>query len=287
MAEDIEPVAPNLDSLTAPLLLLCREAGAVIRQHYLSAESPEVISKSDDTPLTRADIESHGILSAGLKRIAPGLPILSEESPSEELSGRHEWRAFWMVDPLDGTKEFLARTGEFTINIALVSDYRPVLGLIYRPMTEEGFFGIPGTGAWRSAASEPEERESLACEPLNEDRSLVVLASRRHRGRRLGACLDWLESRWCGLERRNSGSALKFCDMAAGQGDVYPRFSRCSEWDVAAGDALVTAAGGAVLGLDGRPLQYNRRDTLLSENFIAVADPGHSLWPELLAELPA
>jgi 3'(2'), 5'-bisphosphate nucleotidase len=286
MVESLNPETLELNSLVDPLLTLCREAGNRICQHYHSAESPEVISKSDDTPLTRADLESHAILSEGLRRIAPDLPILSEESSPDELSGRRNWPAFWLVDPLDGTKEFLGRTGEFTINIALVRGARPVLGVIYRPISEAAFVGVPGEGAWRIQGTCVEARQPLACRPLVAGRPLLVLASRRHRGRRLGECLDWLEAGWGALERRNSGSALKFCDMAAGEGDFYPRFSLCSEWDVAAGDALVSAAGGAVLGLDGRPLQYNQRDTLLSENFLAVADPAHPLWSKLLQELP-
>ena len=286
MVESLNPETLELNSLVDPLLTLCREAGNRICQHYHSAESPEVISKSDDTPLTRADLESHAILSEGLRRIAPDLPILSEESSPDELSGRRNWPAFWLVDPLDGTKEFLGRTGEFTINIALVRGARPVLGVIYQPISEAAFVGVPGEGAWRIQGTCVEARQPLACRPLVAGRPLLVLASRRHRGRRLGECLDWLEAEWGALERRNSGSALKFCDMAAGEGDFYPRFSLCSEWDVAAGDALVSAAGGAVLGLDGRPLQYNQRDTLLSENFLAVADPAHPLWSKLLQELP-
>ena len=287
MGEDAKPDTADLNSLVVPLLALCRKAGAGICRHYHSAGSPEVVAKSDDTPLTRADLESHAVLSKGLNSLTPDLPILSEESSPEELSGRRDWRSFWLVDPLDGTKEFLGRTGEFTINIALVRDARPVLGVIYRPITEEGFVGLPGEGAWRTGGSGGEAREPLACAPLDDRRPLVVLASRRHRGRRLGVCLSWLEAERGALERRDSGSALKFCDMAAGEGDVYPRFSLCSEWDVAAGDALVTAAGGAVLGLDGRPLKYNQRNTLLSENFLAVADPANPLWTRLLRALPA
>ena len=175
-------------------MMLCREAGDGICRHYRSAESPEVVSKSDDTPLTRADLESHTILSEGLRRIAPDLPILSEESPPDELSGRRDWPVFWLVDPLDGTKEFLGRTGEFTINIALVRGARPALGLIYRPITDEVFVGIPGEGAWRIRGTRTEAREPLACRPLVAGRPLLVLASRRHRGRRLGDCLAWLRT---------------------------------------------------------------------------------------------
>jgi len=275
----------DLSAFIEPLLALSREAGELICEHYNRAESPEVIAKSDETPLTRADLDSHEALQVGLGSIAADIPILSEESSEPELAGRHQWPRFWLVDPLDGTKEFIARTGEFTINVALVEKARPVLGLIYRPTTGEGYLGIPGTGAWLYPGPDA-ARKPLTCRQLEPGRPLRVLASRRHRGQRLEACLNWLETTWGPLERHNSGSAIKFCDMALGEGDFYPRYSLCSEWDVAAGDAIVTAAGGAVLGLDGRPLRYNERDTLLSENFFVVADPGHTLWRDLLESQP-
>jgi len=277
-------IGPDVDALTAPLLALCRQAGARILEHYHAAGTPEIIAKPDDTPLTRADLDSHRVIEAGLSALAPSIPILSEESSETELAGRREWQRFWLVDPLDGTKEFIARTGEFTINIALVADGRPELGMIYVPMTGESYVGIPGSGAWLIVDS-LDERKPLRCQRLVAGSPLRVLASRRHKGQRLSDCLDWLSDQWGPIERVNSGSALKFCDMARGEGDFYPRFSLCSEWDVAAGDAIVTAAGGAVLGLDGQPLRYNQRDTLLSENFLGVANPTHPLWSSLIESL--
>jgi 3'(2'), 5'-bisphosphate nucleotidase len=189
-----------------------------------------------------------------------------------------------MVDPLDGTREFLERSGEFTINVALIVAQRPVIGVLYEPMTHAANLGIPGEGAWRLCrngehwASVPLQTRALPTDHM------TVLASRRHRNPRLDLCLEILSASHS-LERQNSGSALKFCDLAAGRGDFYPRFSPCSEWDVAAGDALVCAAGGEVLGLDGQPLKYNARDTLLSPHFLAVGDREAPLWSALLAAL--
>ena len=277
----------NLDALVEPLLALCQKAAELICRHYHSAEAVNVESKADDTPLTRADVESHQLLVSGLRKLTPGIPILSEESSAAELAGRRDWSTLWLVDPLDGTKEFLGRTGEFTINIALVRGDRPILGIIYRPLEDQAWVGIPGQGAWRYRMLQTAAPEPVECRQLRAGQAMVVLASRRHRGRRLGECLSWIEGNWGPLARENSGSALKFCQLAAGEGDFYPRFSLCSEWDVAAGDALVAAAGGAVLGLDGKPLRYNQRDTLLSENFIALADPGHPLWSSFLAQWQA
>ncbi len=241
--------------------------------------------KADRSPLTEADLASHETLESGLRALTPELPILSEESDHSSIKERHQWRRFWLVDPLDGTREFIERSGEFTINIALVDDGRPVLGFIHEPLRGITNIGVPGQGAWRATQNGAALRwQTLRTRQLPE-RELVVLSSHRHRNERLAATLELLSERYH-LERRNSGSALKFCDLAAGRGDVYPRFSLCSEWDVAAGDALVNAAGGQLWGVDGQPLRYNARDTLLSPHFVAVGDPRQSLWEELLQHLP-
>ena len=207
-----------------------------------------------------------------------GLPVLSEESKELPFEERAGWNPFWMVDPLDGTKEFLGGTGEFTVNIALIEGHRAVFGLVAVPMESAVYVGGAGLGAWRLAAG---EWEPILARPLDSNGTVVVLASRRHRGERLDACLDALQSRVATLRRDNAGSALKFCRLAEGAADFYPRYSPCSEWDTAAGQALLEGAGGAVLGLDGKPLTYNRRDTLLSPDFHAIADPSQSLWAEL------
>jgi 3'(2'), 5'-bisphosphate nucleotidase len=298
---------PAAQELLPPLLSLCEEASSAIVSAYREAGSAAAAEraegsappgllreKSDRSPLTLADLASHDILAAGLARLTPGLPLLSEESPPESVAGRREWPVLWMVDPLDGTREFLERSGQFTINVALLRDGRPELGVIYEPLAQHAYVGVVAGGdtwgadeagawlMWRASAGW--EREALTTRSLPKH-SLTLLSSRRHRNERLTASLEFLEERFA-VERDNSGSALKFCDLAAGRGDVYPRYSPCSEWDVAAGDALVTAAGGAVWGLDCRPLRYNSRDTLLSPNFIAVGDPGQGLWQELLDTLP-
>lgn len=271
----------DLPALVSPLLQRCLEAGEAICSHYHAPGADQYQSKGDDSPLTRADLDSHAILARGLREMSPQLPILSEESPASDQAGRREWPRYWLVDPLDGTKEFLARTGEFTVNIALVSDHRAVLGLLYLPLERCAYVGIPGQGAWHYRYQLGWQSRALSVRSLSQGNPLVVLASRRHGGARLQSCLNWLQEAWGPVERRNSGSALKFCQLAAGQADFYPRYSPCCEWDTAAGQALLEAAGGALLDLDGRPLRYNTRDSLLSPDFHAVADPGHPLWRNL------
>ena len=277
--QDLIPLVPRL-------LDLCREAGEVICRHYHAPGEVEVQSKTDDSPLTRADLDSHVILRDGLQALTTHWPVLSEESSAEHKAQRHDWQRFWMVDPLDGTKEFVAGNGEFTINVALIDDDRPVLGLLYLPLERHGYVGLPGHFARRYR---PDKEggwcyEAIATRALQAGEPLAVLASRRHRGSELADCLQWLGEHWGSIERRNSGSALKFCHMAEGAGDFYPRFSPCSEWDVAAGQALLEAAGGAILGLGGEPLRYNCRESLLSPHFLAIAEPGNALWQQYLAE---
>ena len=270
-----------LESLVPSLLSLCEEAGAAICEHYHAPDADHYEAKGDDSPLTRADLASDAILALGLKQLSPELPILSEESSHIDVEERLGWPRYWLVDPLDGTKEFLARTGEFTINLALVDDHRPVLGVLFLPLTRMAYVGIPGSRAWRRDMASGED-VALHTRPLSVEQPLAVLASRRHKGRRLLACLDWLGERWPQLERHNSGSALKFCQLAEGTGDFYPRFSRCCEWDTAAGHAVLEAAGGALLGMDGEPLRYNLTESVYSPNFYGLGEPRHPLWRELL-----
>lgn len=272
------------EELVIPLLEMCREAGELVRSHYHAPGSGELESKSDDSPLTQADLASDRLLKERLAQLAGGLPILSEESPSRELTDRREWTRYWLVDPLDGTKEFLSGSGEFTINIALIDTHEVVLGVVYLPLEAVGYVGIPGAKAHRYTREDGDSwrAQPISVRTLEAGRPLVVLASRRHRGKRLHECLDWLGEHWGQIERRDAGSALKFCQLAAGEGDFYPRFSPCSEWDTAAGQAVLEAAGGVLLDTDGEPLRYNLHESLYSPHFFALADPTAELWAKLL-----
>src|SRR5690606_23956458 len=194
----------------------CFEAGELICQHYHAPGDSGLSAKADDSPLTHADLDSHVHLRDGLAQLTPGLPLLSEESSPATKAQRHAWRRFWLVDPLDGTKEFVAGTGEFTINIALVENHQPVLGVLYVPLQKLAYVGIPGHFAARFSTDDglTWERKPLLTQPLADDRDsaasrgLTVLSSRRHRNAQLDACLAWLETRRGPLLRENSGSAL-------------------------------------------------------------------------------
>jgi 3'(2'), 5'-bisphosphate nucleotidase len=279
----------DLQRWVLPLLELSAAAGEAICQHYYASASGDFEAKRDDSPLTLADLASHRLLSAGLHALDPAIPLLSEESAAGEIAQRHTWDRYWLVDPLDGTREFLERTGEFTINIALIDRHRPVLGVLYLPLERAAYIGIPGAGAqsYRLGADGRRETRELSTRRLRTGSTLRVMASRRHKGAQLEAHLAWLEQQWGPIGRENMGSALKFSRMASGEGDFYPRFSPCCEWDTAAGQAVLEAAGGCVVGLDGQPLRYNVGDSLYSPPFYAIADGDHPLWKKLLEAGPA
>lgn len=265
------------------LLSLCAEAGDLIAREYHGAHADEYREKSDDSPITRADLAAHHCLVDGLRQLLPDIPVLSEESPRQVIDRRHAWQRLWLVDPLDGTREFLDRTGEFTVNLALVEDAAPRLGILYLPLEQVAYLGIPGENGWQCRRREEGwTRRELTPRAFPQHGGMTVLASRRHSNAQLDKILSLLESRAGPVERLSSGSALKFTQLADGRGDCYPRFSPCSEWDVAAGQAILESVGGAVLGLDGRPLRYNARESLLSPHFLAVADSRAQLWREML-----
>lgn len=241
---------------------LAREAGAAILAVY--AQDFSVETKDDDSPLTQADLASHRIIVAGLRALAPDIPVLSEEDAGIPWETRHRWPRHWLVDPLDGTREFVKKNGEFTVNIALIEDGRPVLGVVYAPVFDYLLHAERGVGAFLREAGEDIALSTRrpATAPLR------VAASRSHLDPRTAAALE----RMGDTERHGLGSSLKFCRIAEGRIDVYPRFGPTSEWDTAAAQCVLEAAGGVVLRLDGTPLDYNRKDNILNPDFIALGD---------------
>ena len=264
-----ETGTPDPAALLDGVLAACREAAAAILAVYERDFAVE--TKDDDSPLTEADMASHRIIKRHLLALTPDIPLLSEESTRQAWHDRRDWRALWIVDPLDGTREFVKRNGEFTINVALAVDHRPVLGVIGIPVHGILYAGIPGQGAWRIRDDErtPVSTRVPATDPP------VVLGSRSHSNPRMAAYLEALGEH----ELMARGSALKFCSVAAGEADFYPRLGPTSEWDTAAGDAIVEAAGGRVVNaVTGEVLTYNARETLLNPEFLVSGDPGRA-WP--------
>ncbi len=262
------------------VIAIAHEASRRIMAIY--AQDFRVEWKSDASPLTAADLAAHDYISTQLAALTPDIPVLSEESATIPAAERLRWRRLWLVDPLDGTREFVKKNGEFSVNIALIEEGVATWGVIVQPLNGFIHYGGAGHGAWQrphpQGVSTPMQPRRPATAPL------MLAASRSHGD---GGEGDALRARmaalpvFAGAHTRRLGSSLKFCHLAAGQLDVYPRLGPTGEWDTAAGQAIVEGAGGAVLALDGRPFRYNQRDTLLNGSFIAAADP--ALLTALLA----
>ncbi|MGA9421464.1 MAG: 3'(2'),5'-bisphosphate nucleotidase CysQ [Rhodanobacteraceae bacterium] len=220
--------------------------------------------KDDRSPLTAADLAAHRIIAQGLDALTPGWPVLSEESAAIGWPERSKWQRYWLVDPLDGTREFVRRNGEFTVNIALIEQHRPVLGIVQTPVTGDLASAWRGGGSWLTRAGAAPVRLTTRRRPA----TLIVAGSRSHASDRETAMLGQLGA----YERQPLGSSLKFVRIAAGEADLYLRLGATSEWDTAAGQCVLEEAGGAVLDLAGNRLSCNARDTLINPEFVAVGD---------------
>ena len=251
----------NLQNFIEPIATMATDAGKAILEVY--ATDFEVQNKEDASPLTQADMASHRIIDAALRQLTPDIPIISEESGLPEFAVRSTWSRYWLIDPLDGTKEFVSRNGEFTVNIALIDNGRPLLGVVYVPVSGVTYIGCEGHGAERRSAQggrEPIRVVDKSASPVR------VVGSRSHRGASLDAFLENLVK----FEMLPMGSSLKFCRVAEGEADIYPRLGPTSEWDTAAAQAVVEQAGGQVLTLDGQALKYNSKEDILNPYFMVI-----------------
>ncbi len=239
----------DLCSLLPPLRRLVRQAGAAILTVYNSDFA--VQAKDDASPVTAADIEAERLILAGLAELTPDIPVVSEEAAAAGQRVDVSGGTFWLVDPLDGTKEFVKRNGEFTVNIGLVVDGRPQLGVLYAPIPDRLFAACPGQATVEDQGAQP---RPIACRQPGPA-GMIVLSSRSHRD---PARFERFVADFRVAELHLSGSSLKFALIAAGEADLYPRFGPTMEWDTAAGHAILTAAGGCLTELDGTPLAYGK-----------------------------
>jgi 3'(2'), 5'-bisphosphate nucleotidase len=260
----------DLPGLIESVVSISRLAGREILKFYDSGFDVEM--KDDNSPLTTADRAAHHLIQTALEQLTPEIPVWSEESAAIPYAVRRHWKEFWLVDPLDGTKEFIKRNGEFTVNIALIRDHQAVMGIVHVPVTDISYFGSKNTGAWRQQGSTGAKTIRVrqpAAKPA------IIVGSRSHANPELVNQLDRLGSH----ELVSMGSSLKFCRIAEGLADFYPRTGPTCEWDTAAAQAVVEAAGGQVVKTDGSPLLYNRKESYLNPYFFVFGDPKKDWLP--------
>lgn len=239
------------------VIKIARHAGDAIMRVYESDDF-DVQQKGDESPLTKADLAAHNVICDGLKALAMQYPIISEESSDINWEQRKHWQRYWLVDPLDGTKEFIKRNGEFTVNIALIENGEPILGVVYAPVLDAMYIGESNKGSSLNG--------EIIRVKQNEPETLRIVGSRSHASQET---TDWLEQLGKPYEIVAMGSSLKICLVAEGKADIYPRLGPTCEWDTGAAHAVLNGAGGTITTVDGEPLRYNQKAEYLNPFFVA------------------
>lgn len=263
----------NPSQLLTPVREIAEEAGRAILDVYHGEIKVE--HKADDSPLTAADLAAHEIIQKRLAELTPEIPQLSEEGGDTPFATRRQWSQYWLIDPLDGTKEFINRNGQFTVNIALIEDGVPVLGVVNAPELDASWAAAEGAGAHKHA-----DGKTHGLKVAQADTSCPrVLTSKSHRGEEVDALL----ARMPDFEPVSMGSSLKFCVVAEAEADFYPRLGPTSEWDTGAGHAVLRIAGGEVIDTQGATLRYNQKESILNPYFLAFGDTSHD-WMQYLQD---
>ncbi|GAB2513698.1 3'(2'),5'-bisphosphate nucleotidase CysQ [Microbulbifer agarilyticus] len=258
------------------------EAGEAILEVYNASGELEVDTKSDDSPVTAADLAAHKILEPALAQLLDGVPVLSEEGEMPAYTERSQWDRYWIIDPLDGTKEFIRRNGEFTVNVALIENGEPVLGVVHVPVLDITYAGAKTLGAIKRDVSGEKSIAVRTMQPrLDDKQPIEIVASRSHGAGAVDALLERIEGSLGETGLKNMGSSLKLCLVAEGAADLYPRLALTCEWDTAAAQAVVEAAGGIVVDDKFDLLRYNQKDELLNPFFYVIGDKSFA-WKSLL-----
>jgi 3'(2'), 5'-bisphosphate nucleotidase len=258
------------EKLLAQVVEIAKTAGKTILPSFgLKKESLDVVFKSNNTPVTKADLAAHDAIFTGLSLLKLDLPILSEEGEIKAYGEREHWDRYWLTDPLDGTRGFVAGSGEFSVNIALIENGRPILGVIYAPVLGYCCYAAQNLGAFVQQKDQPAEKRKTTTFDWSHYR--VVLGHFLSKKILLSIYADDPK---CEVIRLNS--SLKFCWIAQGKADIYPRFGQTGEWDTAAGQCILEEAGGCLVDLDGQSLQYNAKASLINPPFVAIGDPSQS-----------
>jgi len=254
----------ELPKFLPAIIKISEQASAKILEIYQTDFSVE--DKEDSSPLTAADMASHEVIISGLTELTPDIPILSEESASIPYEVRKTWNRYWLVDPLDGTREFVKRNGEFTVNIALIENHQPTAGVVYVPATQICYFASKGKGAYKQKSGEAVMRIRTKSTTTG---AFSVAGSRSHGSEQQQNFFAAIGNK---VEIIAIGSSLKICLVAEGKVDIYPRFGPTSEWDTAAAHAIVCEAGGIVTDTQLANLEYNRKESILNPHFLVIAD---------------
>ena len=250
---------------------IAKAAGDAIMQVY--STDFNVVKKEDNSPLTQADLAAHQVIVQALSKLTPDIAILSEESDSIGFETRRQWQQYWLIDPLDGTREFVKRNGEFTVNIAFIDQHQPVLGVVYAPVTGLLYYASRGHGAYKQF--EVSGPQKIHTRVLNLKQPTVA-GSRSHSNEKMQQFMHNLESvAGVAPELISMGSSLKICLVAEGLADVYPRLGPTSEWDTAAAHCVLMEAGGDIVDMSNQSLLYNTKDSLLNPSFFAKSDGVH------------
>ena len=259
----------SMESIIANLIEISILAGEKILETYQSNEPSEL--KADGSPVTKADRESHQVITEGIKKIWPKIPILSEEDSIVPFSQRSKWKLYWLIDPLDGTKEFLKKNGEFTTNIALISNNKPIIGVVHNPLSKETYIGSELLGSYLFAKNKYQRK--LIIQSKKEYIGPRIIVSRSHKSQKTDEFLNLVGKH----KIIESGSSIKFCLIADNRADIYPRLAPTSEWDTAAGQAVATYAGASILTSKG-PLEYNKKSSYINVSFFVTNEKYEKLF---------
>lgn len=261
----------KINALLPQVIEIAKAAGSAIMQVYSTDFS--IVNKEDNSPLTQADIAAHQVIMHALSQLTPDIPVISEEAISAPYETRRHWSRFWLIDPLDGTREFVKRNGEFTVNIALIEHHESVLGVVYAPASELLYYASKSFGAYKQLPSS----EPMAIHTKTFDiNQLTIAGSRSHSDEKTRKFLHNIHERHGAMpELLSMGSSLKICLVAEGLADVYPRLGPTFEWDTAAAHCVLEAAGGDIVDVAGEHLRYNTHESLLNPFFFATNQPRH------------
>lgn len=267
-------MANELEYYTKNIIKIAKQAGKEILELYQKDGDIKFELKADDSPLTEADLVAHDIINSGLNDLTSKIPVLSEEGENIPYQQRRNWERYWLIDPLDGTNEFIDHTGNFTVNIALIEDHQPILGVSYAPAKQTCYFAYQNSPAFKEDANG--KINILHTRSIPDDQ-IKVIVSKKSGIDKLQVFLSELDNH----ELIYYGGSLKLCLVAEGRVDIYPRLGLNCEWDTAAGQCIVEQAGGLVVDLDFKSLRYNTKDSLYNPYFLVLGDPNYN-WQKYL-----